>query len=336
MLSGGQHSTVWELPNHLQTDRDRSIMNATPLSLVFTVLGGLLLAAILGWLRKPRLVVLVPRLFSYSHLTDRGQLAEITVFNRGFKTEETVELSLSPTMQYNMVGSNSEDVSLTKNKLTIPRIGPGDEMTALLLVEGGSFSRDDISNCLSKETKGRIVAKLEEVPPTGPQRIGLLATFIAVPLILYSLPYAFDYIRTGTLGEKKATTEIQGWAVPRFYESTSELFTAFKDGRILVSLGVPSRKKDIVTIPATVQNKTGEPFRYSLRMTTRASEDRIPSYERALSDVFVAPSVTSDKSLNVVIPVQPSSASEKMVFVNVFIQSERGDSLSLNRTFSVE
>lgn len=312
-------------------------MNATPLSLVFTVLGGLLLAALLGWLRKPRLVVLVPRLFSYSHLTDRGQLAEITVFNRGFKTEEAVELSLSPTMQYNMVGSSSEDVSLTKNKLAIPRIGPGDEMTALLLVEGGSFSKDDISNCLSKETKGRIVAKLEEVPPTGPQRIGLLAAFIAVPLILYSLPYAFDYIRTGTPGEKKSTTEIQGWAVPRFYESTSqELFTAFKDGRILVSLGVPSKKKDMVTIPTTVQNKSTEPFRYTLRMTTSASEGRIPSYDRALTDVFVAPSVTSDKSLNVVIPIQPSSPSEKMVFVNVFIQSERGDSLSLNRTFSVE
>lgn len=310
-------------------------MNATLLSLVFSVLGGLLLAALSGWLRKPRLVVLlVPRLFSYSHLTDHGQLAEVTVFNRGFKTEEAVELSFTPIMQYNMVGFSSEDVSLTKNKITISRIGPGDEVTVLLLVEGGFFSEDDISNCLSKETKGRIVTKLDEVPPTGRQRIFLLASSIAVVLILYSLFYAFKYFTTEIDDVKSSKTKIQGWAVPMYYESTSELFTAFKDGRILVSLGVPSRKKDIVTIPAAVQNKTSEPIRYTLRMSTIPSEGRIPRYAKSWADV--APSVTSDKSLNIVVPIQPSNRPEKEVFVNIDIKSESGDFLMLYRTISIE
>ncbi len=141
-------------------------MNVTPLSFVLTVLGGLLLAGLLGWIRKPRLVILVPRLFSYSHLTDRGQLAEITIFNRGFKTEESIKLSLGPSLQYNIVGSSSQDVLLVKNKLIISRIGPGDDVTTLLLVEGGAFTAGEISNCLSKESKGRVVRSPTDRPST--------------------------------------------------------------------------------------------------------------------------------------------------------------------------
>ena len=80
-----------------------------PIALAATVVGGLLVAALLGWIRKPRLIVLVPRSFSYSQLTDRGQLVEISIFNRGFKTEETVELTLNHGLRYELLGSNSQD-----------------------------------------------------------------------------------------------------------------------------------------------------------------------------------------------------------------------------------
>ncbi len=313
-------------------------MNASPLNIIFTLLGGLLLAGLLGWLRKPRLVVLVPRLFSYSHLTDSGQLAEITLFNRGFKTEENVELSLSPSMQYNIVGTSSEDVTLAKNKLVIPRIGPGDEISALLLIEGGTFSKEAISNCLSKESKGRIVAKLDEVPPTGPQRIGLLALFIAAPLFLYSLPYIFDFFTKNKPSSQstKATVDINGWMVPKFYESTSGLYADFKDGRLQISIGQVVKKRDVATVQIIVQNRTSAALIYSFSMTTTGSEGRIPSYERRTAEVLVPPGATSEKGVNVIVPAQAANPTDKMVFIDGHIKTPVGDSLSVTRTYVVD
>ena len=47
-------------------------MNIQPLSIFLTVIGGLLVAGLLGWVRRPRLVVFVPRLFSHSRISDKG------------------------------------------------------------------------------------------------------------------------------------------------------------------------------------------------------------------------------------------------------------------------
>src|SRR5215204_6416118 len=164
----------------------------SPIALAATVVGGLLVAALLGWIRKPRLIVLVPRSFSYSQITDRGQLVEISMFNRGFKTEENVEMTLNHALRYELLGSNSQDSKVAGNKVVVPRIGPSDEVTVLLLVEGGEFKKDDIVQCLSKENKGQLASKLDEVTPTGPQRISIVGMFVAVPALLYGLTFLLD------------------------------------------------------------------------------------------------------------------------------------------------
>ena len=103
-----------------------------PITIVFALIGGLLLAGILGWIRKARLVVFVPRLFSHSKISDKGQIAEISVMNRGFKTEEGIELLLNPAMHYELVGSNNPDATIVRNKLCVPRIGSADDCSILL------------------------------------------------------------------------------------------------------------------------------------------------------------------------------------------------------------
>lgn len=153
-------------------------MPFNPIALAVTIVGGLIVAALLGWIRKPRLIVLVPRSFSYSQITDRGQLVEVSVFNRGFKTEEAIDVTLNHAMRYELVGSNSQEVRVSGNKITIPRVGPSDDVTVLLLVELGTFKSNDIIQCLSKETMGRTVEKVENIPPNGPQRIAIVGMFV--------------------------------------------------------------------------------------------------------------------------------------------------------------
>lgn len=302
-----------------------------PLSLLLTIIGGLTVAALLGWIRKPRLIVLVPRTFSYSHITDKGQLVEISIFNRGFKTEESIDVTLNPAYSYEMLGSNSQDTSTDKNRIKISRVGPSDEVTALIIVEGGVFKKDDIVQILSKETKGNTVSKLEEVPPTGPQRVGLIAFFVVFPIVLYVGYLSLDYIvknfePPSALVAKDKKTVINGWGVPSFNLTTSpKMFEAFETGKISASIGVPSAKGDTVTLPVSVSNSTEKIIKYTLSMTTVASETKIPSYNRHLSDVIVIPGKTEERKISVTIPAKSENIAERTIFIEISFESMEGN-----------
>lgn len=279
-------------------------------------------------------------------------MVEITIFNRGFKTEEAIELHLNPHLRYEVVGSNIPDANITKSKLSITRIGQSDEATVLLLVEGGLFSKSDILSCLSKESKGSIVAKLEDVPPTGPQRITLVGLFVGIPALIYAGFIGLDYAINPNKEEKKEertltaspTTEEKeidfakedGWIIPSFYESTSGLFADAKNGKIRMEVGQIKRFQNTVSIPIKVTNKTPSTITFTLSMTSNLSEENIPSYERRTSDSLVAPGTSVEKSVKLFIPKETKNTSDKIAYIELFIKSLNGDSLSSSQSFSVE
>jgi hypothetical protein len=302
-----------------------------PLSFLLTIIGSLTVAALLGWIRKPRLVALVPRTFSYSHITDKGQLVEISIFNRSFKTEESIDVTLNPAYSYEMLGSNSQDTSTDKNRIKISRIGPSDEVTTLIIVEGGIFKKDDIVQILSKETNGSTVSKLEEVPPTGPQRVGIIAFFVVFLVALYvgylSLDYVVKYFKPpSALVAKDKKTVINGWNVPSFNLTTSpKMFEAFEAGKISAPIGAPSAKGDTVTLPISVSNSTDKIIKYTLFMTTIASESKVPSYNRHKSDVIVVPGKTEERKISVAIPAKSESIAERTIFIEISFKSMEGN-----------
>lgn len=314
-----------------------------PIALAATVVGGLLVAALLGWIRKPRLIVLVPRSFSYSQLTDRGQLVEISIFNRGFKTEETVELTLNHGLRYELLGSNSQDAKVTSNKLIMPRIGPSDEVTVLLLVEGGTFKRDDIVQCLSKENKGQLVSKLDEVTPTGPQRILIVGMFVAVPALLYGLTFLIDavssYTRTGTVStapDSRAPLDVGGWQVPWFQINQSLLLSSFKDGKISVTVGSVSKKGDVASIPLRFSNQSAEVLKATATVTSVRSASRFKPYELTVYDIVLVQGKPEDKIFRVVIPEGSTVAGERTAFIEVSLDTLDGKSLSFTRQLEVQ
>ncbi len=325
-------------------------MTFSPQTVFLTLIGGLLLAGLVAWIRQSSLTVLVPRYFSHSHLTDKGQLVEITVFNRGFKTEEAIELSLNPSLQYNVVGSNSQDVSMLKGKVSINRIGPGDEVTLLLLVEGGAFTMTDITNCLSKETRGKVVTKLEQVMPTGPQRIGLVSALVGIPIFLYSFSVGIDYLLSSRYArifdsvetakettKERTSIDINGWTISPIYESTSHfLLGAFKKGQILISVGKISRKGDVATVSVRFENKTSKVFSVHVSMTTTSSGGRIPSYKRTTDEAIIFPNRSVERQAQVIIPSKTSDSTDHIIFLDAFLQSNDGDTLSMLRSHVVD
>lgn len=315
-------------------------MSFNPLTVLLTILGGLVVAGLVEWIKKPRLVVLVPRTFSYSQITERGQLVEVTVFNRSFKTEEAIDVTLNPQLSYEMLGSNSQDALVAKNRIKISRIGPGDEVTVLLVVENGVFKPDDIAQTLSKETKGKTVSKLEEVPPTGSQRIGLVAFLIGFPVLLYTAFLGIEFVveRTGLIEtiakNEQKYEESRAWKIPRYAKTTSpKLYGEFMAGKVNASIGTPMRRGDIVTVPLRVQNDTPRIVKFDLSMTTSSSEKRIPSYDRRVNNVVVLPGKSEERSIKVVVPEKASNPAEQLIFIELHIEDMDGDSIRLKQDY---
>lgn len=312
-------------------------MQFNPISIVLTLVGGLLLAALLGWIRRPRLTVFVPRTFSYNQLSDKGHLVEVTVFNRGFKTEENIDVTLNPSLKYELLGANSPDASVDKNRLKMTRIAPSDEITMLLVVENGVFKPDDITQTVSKETKGITVAKLEEVPPTAMQRVWLVGVFIVFPALCY---LGYIAIRTAFVPPEATPQTIAaeasktgGWNIPSFYDrNENKIYKALETRKLSVDLGALSAKGDIVSVPFKLKNDTGEPFTASLEAITSTNDKRIQRYQQHIGDVIIFPESTTEKSINVIIPLK-ATGNERTIFITILLQSTEGESLQLKRTY---
>lgn len=315
-------------------------MQWTPVSFLLALIAGLLVAGLVAWVRQARLEVLVPRLFPHSFLSDRGHLAELTVFNRGFKTEETIELSLTPSLTYEIVGASTQDITLSKNKVSIQRIGPGDEVSMLLLVEGGGFSTNDITNCLSKESKGRIVTKLADVTPTGPQRVALVVSLV---IVLVGSYFAFDVLTSPASREslagvattsRRPNVDVKGWTIDAIY-ANEPLFKNLSDGDIQISIGRLDRKGDIATVPIIFINKTSKIVMFSIDMKTSASRGKIPSYDQSIHDMWLSPGRMSEKSIKVIVPAKTTDPSEKIIVIGGFLKSTDGSTLKLDRLHQV-
>lgn len=305
-------------------------------------MGGLLLAGILGWIKRPRLVVFVPRIFSHSRLSDKGQIAEISVMNRGFKTEESVELSLSPSLHYELIGSNNPDASLITNKLLIPRIGSADDCSILLQIKNGKFTHEEIVNCLSKETKAVVATKLENIPVTAQQRIALLLFFGVIALLALLVLKGFDYITDKTtnvpsavVSEKSTTVEVdtQGWNIGAIYANERNvLFKALVKKQIEISVGTPIVQKNAVVIPISVKNSSPMPIKVTLGLAGSASQDPLTFAKRHVSGKLLFPSDSTNETLEALLP---ADMSRRKVIVDFFIESTTGETISGQRVIDV-
>lgn len=313
-------------------------MDFQPLTILLTLVGGLLLAGILGWIKRSRLVVFVPRLFSHSRLSDKGQIAEISVMNRGFKTEESVELSLSPSLHYELIGSNNPDASLLANKLLIPRIGSSDDCSVLLQVENGKFTHEEIVNCLSKETKAVVATKLEDVPVTAQQRIGILLFFGFIALLALLMLKGVDYITAKTsnvpttaVSENKNAMEVdtQGWNIGKVYANERNvLFQALVKKQIEISTGTPIVQKNTAVIQISVKNSSPMPIKMRLGLTGSAPQDPLPITKRRVFEKLLFPNDSTNETLEAILP---ADMTRRKVIVDFFIESTSGETMSGQR-----
>jgi len=315
-----------------------------PLTTVLSILGALAVAGLVGWIKHARLVVLVPKTFSYSELTDKGhgQLVEVAVFNRGWKTEDSIDVIMNPALTYQMLGANSQDVKVEDNRLKISRIAPSDEITALLIVEKGTFRRDDIVQIVSKESKGLSVSKAEEIGLTGPQRIQLVIILILMLLLGGAFYLFFQSIGTPTTSQTSQAVDkgnelpakIGDWNIESPYRSKENiLYQSMIRDQIKLVVSTPVTKGDYTSIPVRIVNNASTPLLVSLTMNTNASLGRIPSYDLRSPEILVPAQQTVEKSVKVVIPGRNPSVADRTVYIEAFLKSVEGETLQLKQLY---
>ncbi len=149
--------------------------------LAATIIGALLIYAF----KIKQLYLVVPRLFSNSLLSTKGKIVEIRIFNRGRSAEVDIQVTLDPSVSYEIVASTDSTSTINNSTISIPRVPPGDDYSVLLLVEGGDFTNERISGVSSSTTKGKILKGLGDVPPNaGKAFLAILAflLFAAAPI----------------------------------------------------------------------------------------------------------------------------------------------------------
>ncbi|KAB8057183.1 hypothetical protein GCN74_21690 [Janthinobacterium sp. FT14W] len=316
-----------------------------PLTSLLSVFGALGVAALIGWIKMARLVVLVPKTFSYSELTEsgNGQLVEIAVFNRGWKTEDTIDVTMNPALTYQMLGANSQDVKVEQNRLKISRIAPSDEITALIIVEKGIFRREDIVQIVSKDSKGVTVSKAEEIGPTGQQRVQFVValvvmlllgggSYLAVQSSIAQPPQQVGLKASDAKEEFPA--KVGGWTIESHYRTKDNaLYQAVLSGKIKLVVGSPQTKGDNTTIPVRVSNSGPTPFVITLSMNTNASVGRIPSHELRTFDHMVPVDQTIERSIRVIVPIRSSEAADRSVYIEAFLKTLEGESLMLKQVY---
>ncbi|HSY28204.1 MAG TPA: hypothetical protein VK832_11915, partial [Burkholderiaceae bacterium] len=70
------------------------------------VAASLIAAWVLAGFKSKQLYLVIPRLFAFSALTDKGTIIEMQVFNKGRSSEEDVHIDLPPNITYELIAAD--------------------------------------------------------------------------------------------------------------------------------------------------------------------------------------------------------------------------------------
>lgn len=150
-----------------------------------------------------------------------------------------------------------------------------------MLVEGGDFTKDEISTVSSKIAKGKFVEGIENVP----QNAGSIVLFIAFFLSVLATPVVgvemYDKWKEG-INEREHTERMSsleflsdiGWSSLDRY-ALSKLSENYSQGEFPLFQKELMRKGDVLIIPFTITNKTAAPLRVRA-MPEHPYDDRDP------------------------------------------------------------
>ena len=199
------------------------------LPLGISVAASLLAAWVLAGFKLKQLYLVVPRLFAFSALTDKGTIIELQVFNRGRSSEEDVHIDLPPNISYELIAADLSNASIDRFAVILPRIPPLSEASVIVLAEAKTEPSASNIKISSRTTKGQVLRKVADVPPNAGRAIAGILGFVAVAALLFSLPTLYSQYQAWRNNDQITALTKSGWSELGRYLS-SDLKDNYKHG----------------------------------------------------------------------------------------------------------
>lgn len=259
-----------------------------------------LISSILTYLFKMRqLYAVTPKLFKVTPVSEDGSLCEIIIFNKGNQVEEEIHVDLDSELKLELLASDSANLKLDKSTLSINRLHKGESISALILVENGILDDSKIIKLSSQETVGKVIKKLEEVPPNYAKLVSVIISFIAIfPIMIYGIKGYESYQTYNTEIELKQIYEANWINLEKYY--SSDLRKSYSNQEFPIQYVKTDTKASKLIFEA--YNKTAIPLSITVDKKSRGKDDfryfhniPVPPMSKSQFSVLVPMKIKEDK-----------------------------------------
>jgi len=267
-------------------------------TLLISVIAALIVAVIVALFRIRQLYLVVPKLFAYSSLSTRGNTAELAIINRGWLSEEDISIELDKDLNYEIIATTRPNITIENSVINVPRIPPRDDASLVLIVEGGKFDKSRIAIVSSRNARGKIIDKLEQVPPNIGVAVSIIFLILTVPVGVY---YGLDKFVTPLLSNAHSSDtnkqkNIQGWTNLNQY-TASNLYKIYGDTYFPVTVKKINRQGDYINLDLTLDNKTDNFMTVTATFNTPAQDEDPNHVNNMLYEVLVEPHTSVGRKL---------------------------------------
>ncbi|KAB7675761.1 hypothetical protein GBN23_11605 [Plesiomonas shigelloides] len=302
----------------------------SPNVVIGSIIAALVVAAIMAYINRRALFVIVPRSFSYSDLS-AGQIVELTIINKGNKSEESVEVQLQPKLKYTLIASTLPSLELSTNCIIkLHRLPKGEDVSVILSVEDGDFSQECVLSISSKETKGKVKNKIEESQQSSTLEAGvaLLVILVGMPLFGYFGGNIFvqeilPEISPATKAEIEMVSKLeeQGWE--NVNEFVKAVGTNPSESEWPITVSLPERNGELLSFVIEIDNKLPARAEYSVSLTS--TYDQIDYFKKYniwsnnRETYLLLPNQNDSKKLSIYLPYK---AETKIVVFEFFVKGK--------------
>jgi hypothetical protein len=306
----------------------------SPIQIITGILSALIVAAILYCFRMRQLYLVVSRLFQYSKLNQSAKTMELIIINRGRQTEEEIIIEFDPAHTYKIIALTSPDIILEDSMLQIKRIPPRDEVSVILETTDSNFSKKNVAKISSKTSKGKILEKVEEVPPNAGNSALLIGFFILALLISWlSIDSYFKYKMTKETNIVNDISHATGWTNLNSYAESS-LAGLYLNGKFPVEIKEYKRVKDKIILEFELINNAEDWINFDVKVVSpTGNNDYDNSYKPWIHDVMVAPKTTLKQTLSAYLPAKYS---HKILFINVNIKYKEHFFVNIEKQIKID
>lgn len=281
-----------------------------------------------------QLYLVVSRLFQYSKLNESVKTMELIIINRGRQTEEEIKIEFDPSYKYQMIALTSTDIILEDSVMQIKRIPPRDEVSIILETTDKNFSKKNVASISSKTSKGKILEKIEEVPPNA-GNVAIFIGFIIFTLFIswYSTNLYFKYKENNETSFANDVSRTTGWNNLGNYPQSS-LASFYPNGKFPIVIKNYERVKNKVILSIELINNSDDWLMCYVKVISPAHDSNIDLsiYNSSVFDVMVAPKTTSKQSLSAYLPAKHSN---KILFVESGIKYKNESFYNLEQRINI-